>query len=209
MICTRSRLATLAAAMLLPLAAIGCTSDANETAPSPDVGAPSPTGVVSASAVAADQPFGNQCPELPASGDGSLQNIRQQEWFIAIASIPALSQLSVITNAVQVRSDLASHQEVTVFAPDNVAFAAIGPGRATELLTDPSKAADVLRYHVVPGRLAPADVAGTHQTLNGQSIEVTGSGTNFTVDDRAQVVCGNLQTGNATIYVIDRVLAPS
>lgn len=205
---TRHYLAMVAVAALLPMTVAGCTSASDQT-PAPDASRVAAESPAAATPVAADQPFGAQCPELPASGDGSLQNIRQQEWFLAIASVPALSQLSVITNVVQVRNDLAIQQEITLFAPDNVALAAMSPTRATEILTDPGKAADLLRYHVVPGRLAPDALAGTHQTLSGQSLQVTGTGTSFTVDDRARVVCGNIQAGNATIYIIDRVLAPS
>ena len=61
---------------------------------------------------------------------------------------------------------------------------------------------------MVKGRLAPADLAGSHQTLSGSSITVTGSGEDYTVNGDAKVVCGNIQTANATVYVIDHVLMP-
>ena len=67
----------------------------------------------------------------------------------------------------------------------------------------------MLRYHVVSGRLSPEELPGDHRTLSGQTIEVTGSGEDFTVNGRARIVCGNLQTKNATIYLIDKVLEPS
>jgi RNA polymerase sigma-70 factor (ECF subfamily) len=44
--------------------------------------------------------------------------------------------------------------------------------------------------------------------LEGQDIMVTGSGENFTINDTAKVVCGNVTTANATVYVIDGVLVP-
>ncbi|MEO6998899.1 MAG: fasciclin domain-containing protein, partial [Terracoccus sp.] len=38
---------------------------------------------------------------------------------------------------------------------------------------------------------------------------VKGSGENFTVGKAdAKVVCGNVQTANATVYIIDSVLMP-
>ena len=37
---------------------------------------------------------------------------------------------------------------------------------------------------------------------------MTGSGADFTVNDTAKVVCGNVQTRNGTVYVIDSVLMP-
>lgn len=65
----------------------------------------------------------------------------------------------------------------------------------------------VLTGHVVAGRLSPEDLAGEHETLAGHSITVEGSDEDFTVGD-ATVVCGNVQTANATVYIIDAVLLP-
>jgi uncharacterized surface protein with fasciclin (FAS1) repeats len=66
----------------------------------------------------------------------------------------------------------------------------------------------VLTYHVVPGRLAPDALAGTHTTLQGGDLTVEGADDAFTVNG-ANVVCGNVQTANATVYIIDAVLLPS
>jgi len=69
---------------------------------------------------------------------------------------------------------------------------------------------DVLTGHVVAGRLTPADLAGEHQTLNKDAkITVTGSGEDFKVNGTASVICGNVQTANATVYIIDEVLMPA
>ena len=51
-------------------------------------------------------------------------------------------------------------------------------------------------------------LAGTHETLQGEMLEVTGSGEDFKVNGDASVVCGNVQTSNATVYLIDGVLTP-
>ncbi len=66
----------------------------------------------------------------------------------------------------------------------------------------------VLTYHVLEGKIAPADLAGTHTSLQGGEVTVEGSGEDFTVDGSATVVCGNVQTANATVYIIDQVLMP-
>jgi uncharacterized surface protein with fasciclin (FAS1) repeats len=65
----------------------------------------------------------------------------------------------------------------------------------------------VLTNHVVAGRLSPDQLAGTHRTLAGTTLTVSGSGDSFTVD-HAKVVCGDVQTANATVYIIDGVLLP-
>ena len=66
----------------------------------------------------------------------------------------------------------------------------------------------MLTNHVVEGRLSPDMVAGDHETLAGTTITVEGSGEDFTVEEAA-VVCGDVQTANATVYIIDGVLLPS
>ena len=42
-----------------------------------------------------------------------------------------------------------------------------------------------------------------------QGVSVEGSGEYFTVNGSAKVLCGNVQTTNATVYIIDTVLLPS
>jgi uncharacterized surface protein with fasciclin (FAS1) repeats len=37
---------------------------------------------------------------------------------------------------------------------------------------------------------------------------VAGSGTDYTVNGNSSVVCGNVQTENATVYIVDSVLMP-
>jgi uncharacterized surface protein with fasciclin (FAS1) repeats len=73
----------------------------------------------------------------------------------------------------------------------------------------------VLTHHVIAGRLAPEQLAGTHTTLNNDQVTVEGEGEMFTVaaegtvtQTEATVICGNVQTANATVYIIDQVLAP-
>jgi DMSO/TMAO reductase YedYZ molybdopterin-dependent catalytic subunit len=77
-----------------------------------------------------------------------------------------------------------------------------GHGRPQGLLTT------VLTYHVVEGKLSPEMLAGTHSTLQGGTLEITGSGEDFKVNGQSSVVCGNVQTANATVYLIDNVLMP-
>ena len=61
---------------------------------------------------------------------------------------------------------------------------------------------------MVAGRIAPSALAGTHKTLEGSDLTVTGSGTSFTVNGDSEVVFGNVQTANATVYIVDHVLTP-
>jgi uncharacterized surface protein with fasciclin (FAS1) repeats len=51
----------------------------------------------------------------------------------------------------------------------------------------------------------PQNVDGVHKTLQGADLTVTGFGNNLRVN-KASVVCGGVQTANATVYLIDTVL---
>ena len=94
-----------------------------------------------------------------------------------------------------------------MFAPTNDAFAKIPAATLKTVLADKATLTKILTYHVVSGQLIPDQLAGTHKTLEGGTVTVTGSGQAFKVNG-ANVVCGNVQTANATVYIVDTVLMP-
>jgi len=96
-----------------------------------------------------------------------------------------------------------------VFAPTNDAFAKVDPATLKKVLADKKMLTAILTEHVVGEKLTPMNLAGEHKTLNpAQGVTVKGSGENFTVNGNAKVLCGNVQTANATVYLIDTVLLP-
>lgn len=56
----------------------------------------------------------------------------------------------------------------TLFAPTDAAFKKLPEGALQELLADKAKLTAILRYHVVPGRVAAADILSS-QTLKTAS----------------------------------------
>ncbi|MFE1270655.1 fasciclin domain-containing protein, partial [Streptomyces sp. NPDC058758] len=67
----------------------------------------------------------------------------------------------------------------------------------------------VLTYHVVGEKLTPKQLEnGTFETLQKGTITTQGSGEDYTVNDTSKVVCGNVKTSNANVYIIDTVLMP-
>jgi uncharacterized surface protein with fasciclin (FAS1) repeats len=96
----------------------------------------------------------------------------------------------------------------TVFAPTDAAFAALPPGTVEGLLADPAALTAVLTYHVVPGRVLAADVAGLTEapTVQGRSLAIDAS--DGVRVDGAAVVTPDLLAENGVIHVIDRVLLP-
>jgi uncharacterized surface protein with fasciclin (FAS1) repeats len=97
----------------------------------------------------------------------------------------------------------------TVFAPTDAAFAKVPPATLAALLADPAALTRVLTYHVVPGRLAAAQVAlmPSIRTVEGDNLTVTVSGSTVRVND-ATVVQADVEASNGVIHVIDTVLLP-
>ncbi|ATG50552.1 fasciclin [Brachybacterium vulturis] len=144
-------------------------------------------------------------------GAGSVEGMAQDPVSVAASNNPMLTTLtSAISGELNPDVDLADTldgDEFTVFAPVDDAFAAIPEQDLTALAGDTEGLTEVLTYHVVPGQLTPDEIAGTLTTVQGEDIEVTGSGDDLMVGDAA-VICGGVQTQNATVYLIDTVLMP-
>lgn len=88
------------------------------------------------------------------------------------------------------------------------AFAQIDPATIETLKTDSDLLTSILTYHVVAGKALPDDLPGTHTTVQGTDLEVTGSGDMLMVNG-ANVICGGVQTENAVVYLVDTVLLPA
>ncbi|MFC7642062.1 fasciclin domain-containing protein [Streptosporangium lutulentum] len=126
----------------------------------------------------------------------------------ALAANPELSSLAKAVDAAGLTETLNSAKDITVFAPTNAAFDKIPKEELDTIMGDKDKLTKILQNHVVEGRKAPADLtAGPLTTLGGGTLTVTGSGEDYTVGD-AKILCGNLQTSNATVYLVDSVLLP-
>ncbi|MGD9955156.1 MAG: fasciclin domain-containing protein [Candidatus Nanopelagicales bacterium] len=214
---TTTRRAGAAAALLaLPLALAACGSSTGSAAGPMTTSAPAPsssTAMASPSTDAMDpmgQVFGAACAAVPKDGPGSFDGMATAPVATAASNNPALSTLVTAVKKAGLVDSLNSADGITVFAPTNDAFAALDKATLDKALADPKGLlTTVLTYHVVPGMLAPADLPGEHETLQGGTLTVAGSGEDFTVNGSAKVVCGNVPTANATVYIIDGVLLPS
>jgi uncharacterized surface protein with fasciclin (FAS1) repeats len=60
---------------------------------------------------------------------------------------------------------------------------------------------------VLAGQILPSQIVGTHKTVEGGTLTVTGAGNALKVNG-ATVICGGVHTANATVYLIDTVLTP-
>lgn len=212
-----ARIAALAAAVALPLSVAACGS--NETAaPAAETTSTMPTTSPassmspspSMSSASMDKPFGEGCAAVPDSGKGSFDGMSTDPVATAASNNPVLSTLVTAVKTAGLVDTLNNAEDITVFAPTDSAFMAMDPATLKKAMKDKELLTSVLTGHVVAGRLAPDELAGEHQTLNKKAtVTVTGEGESFTVNDSAAVVCGNVQTANATVYIIDGVLLPS
>ncbi len=200
----RAGLTALALTMSLGLAACGSSSEDSSATPTPSEKT-TPSETVDAST----DTFGAACSSIPKDGAGSFQGMSTAPVATAASANPVLSTLVAAVGAAGLGDTLNAAPEITVFAPANAAFDQIPKKDLDALLADKPALTKVLTHHVVAGRLSPDELAGTHKTLAGDEVTVEGSGESFTVGDaKANVVCGNITTANATVYVIDGVLSP-
>jgi uncharacterized surface protein with fasciclin (FAS1) repeats len=199
------RRAAVAGVLGLALLGAACSSNDAGTSGSQTPAAPATT----TSSATASGPFGAACSAVPATGPGSLDALAQDPVATAASNTPELSTLVTAVTKADLVDTLNSAQGITVFAPVNDAFSALPKATLDKALGDPDGLlTTVLTYHVVQGQLAPDQLAGSHKTLQGATLEVTGSGEDFTVNGNSSVVCGNIKTANATVYLIDQVLLP-
>ncbi|CAM3443753.1 MULTISPECIES: fasciclin domain-containing protein [Dermacoccus] len=154
----------------------------------------------------ASKPFGPACSSVPKSGKGSFQGMTGDPVATAASNNPALSTLTMAIKKAGLVDTLNTSKDLTVFAPANSAFTKLPKAQLDKTLADKAALTKLLTGHVVKGRMAPNQLAGEHKTLAGSTVKVTGSGEKFMVNGKSSVVCGNVQTSNATVYIIDSVL---
>ncbi len=100
----------------------------------------------------------------------------------------------------------------TVFAPTDEAFAKLPEGTLDNLLKPENKdqLVAILTYHVVPGKIMSADIAGkTAEVATVQGSKLSVNATDGVKVDKATVVSADIETSNGVIHVIDTVVLPN
>ena len=208
------KFAAFAAAAVCAVSLSACGGGAAPAAapapPAPAAAPMAPSMAPSGSAMAASDEFGAGCAAVPtdASNPGSFAAMAKVPVATAASGNPVLSTLVTAVKKANLVDSLNTAQGITVFAPTNDAFGKIPSATWTGSWPTRRPLTKILTYHVVAGRLSPDQLAGTHKTLEGEDLTVAGSGTDFTVNGNSSVVCGNVQTENATVYIVDTVLMP-
>ena len=207
-------LATSGLAACLALTAAACSSSPSSPASSapassaPASSAPASSAPASAGATTASD-FGPGCTLVPKTGAGSFTGMSTAPVATAASANPLLSTLVTAVKKAGLVDTLNSASGITVFAPDNAAFAKIPAATLNSVLSNKAELTKILTYHVVAGRYTPGQLAaGTPlKTLEGAMVTPALMGSTYEVNS-ADVVCGNVQTANATVYIINTVLMP-
>lgn len=213
-----SRLAVLGTVVGMTVALGACAQGPGTATSAPPgeaqaTGTPAPgdgakTGVTSVGDI-----YGPGCDQVPLQGEGSALGMVDDTVGTAASNNPLLSSLVQAVGAADLVDTLNDpNASFTVFAPANTAFESVPAGTLSELMANPSQLRDVLTYHVIPQRYDAAGLAAAGQvtTAQGKQLTITGEPGSLVIDEqeRAKVLCGNIPTANATVFVIDRVLLP-
>lgn len=200
----RTVLAVTAGAAALGLAACGSSGSSSNSAAQPTT-----TPMAAPSSAQTMSQFGPACSAVPSSGPGSFSGMAEAPVATAASNNPVLSTLVTAVKKANLVDTLNSAPDITVFAPDNAAFSKIPADTLNKVLADNATLTKILEYHVVPQKITPSQLDnGTFKTLEGGTINTSGMGQSFTIAGTAKVVCGDVQTANATVYIVDSVLMP-
>src|SRR5271156_4732911 len=197
----------------LALTAAACSSSpSSSSASSPATSAPASSAASSApasSGATTTSDFGPGCTSVPKTGAGSFTGMATAPVATAASANPVLSTLVTAVKKAGLVDTVNSASGITVFAPDNAAFAKIPSATLNSVLANKAELTKILTYPVVAGRYTPAQLAaGTPlKTLEGATVTPALMGSTYEVNS-ADVVCGNVQTANATVYIINTVLMP-
>ncbi len=89
----------------------------------------------------------------------------------------------------------------TLFAPTDAAFKKLPEGALQKLLSDEARLTEVLKMHLVPGRV------GSVKILESRDLKTASGKTIATVDIRVKKA--DIPARNGVIHVVDRVILPS
>ena len=213
----RSCLGHAALAMMtaaVALTATACASAASSTSAAP----PASSATVATTPQAAASPsesmaetagtIGTDCGMIPAAGMGSMHAMAMDPVVTAASHNPLITTLAAEIMKADLTATLNSAKSITVFAPDNQAFKNL-TAHDMAMMSGMTELAKVLKYHVVTGRITPAELAHgmTLTTVEGSQLKTSRMGSVYEVNN-ANVTCGNLHTANATVYIINTVLMP-
>ena len=200
----------IAAALAMTVAACGSAATSSNS-PAAGASAASHSAAASPSESMAHEAatIGNDCGMIPAAGMGSMHGMAMDPIAVAASHNPLITTLAAEIKKAELTGTLDSARNITVFAPDNQAFAKL-TAHDMSMMSGMAELARILKYHVVSGSITPAELAHgmTLTSLEGSPLKTAKMGSVYEVNNAA-ITCGNLHTANATVYIINTVLMPA
>jgi uncharacterized surface protein with fasciclin (FAS1) repeats len=193
----------------------GCSSSgqsASSSSAAPAMTGPAMTGPAMTGPAMTGSAAADPATALVGSGcAGSVSGMAQVPVVTAASNNPDLTTLTAALsgklNPGVNLVDTLNGGEFTVIAPTDDAFKKLGAATLDRLKTDAPLLTSILTYHVIPGQLSPPLVAGTHKSVQGADVTITGAGEGLKFGGSG-LVCGGIQTANATVYTVDTVMMP-
>jgi uncharacterized surface protein with fasciclin (FAS1) repeats len=144
--------------------------------------------------------------------DGTLAGMADDPVGTAASSNPVLTTLVAAVTEADLVDTLNSAEQLTVFAPTDCAFAELDPATLEAAMADPTGLlTTVLGFHVIPQRLSAADLTDGMEleTFTGETLVVAVDGDTISLNDGgATVQVPDVETANATVFLIDSVMIP-
>ena len=152
-------------------------------------------------------------PEQPAQSPSGAGATTEGEKDIVDTAVAAgsFTTLAKALAAADLVDTLKGAGPFTVFAPTDDAFAALPAGTLEDLLKPENKAKlqEILKYHVVSGKVMAADVGGlkTAATVAGKDLKISVNGEVVMINE-SKVLKADVTAKNGVIHVIDKVMLP-
>ena len=202
--------AVLALGLALTVAACGSTNTTSAT-PTGSAGPVSVTPNPSASSLptaGTTARVGADCAMIPTKGKGSVASMTTEQAVKAASSNPQLSVFSAAVKTAGLDNALNTRHSYTLIVPANSAFASLSKTQITHLRKS-GFLVKIVRYHALASMISPQQfTAGARPlTLEGKPLTLSKSGSAYKVNG-ATVLCGNIKTRNATVYIVNKVLLP-
>lgn len=147
----------------------------------------------------------------PVGLSASAAEARAGQSIVEIAvGNPNFTTLVAAVQAAGLVETLNGDRQLTVFAPTDAAFAALGlnAGNIGTALTA-EELTGILLYHVTPGRRVSPSVVNAPRIrmLNGQDAAIARTSEGVTIDG-ARISAVDISARNGIIHVVDAVLLP-
>jgi len=148
---------------------------------------------------------------FPLGFGANMLQASQKDIVDTAADAGQFTTLITAVKAAGLEDTLKGSGPFTVFAPTDAAFDKLPAGTVDNLLKPENKdqLVAILTYHVVPGKVMSADIAGQQTaatTVQGQEISIDAS--NGVKINDATVTTADVEASNGVVHAIDTVIMP-